>query len=156
MSSGNRPLPKLPGPMLTQFYVAIWCHWAANSWWTMQERFASLASKPVAHLTENIYREKFSWTKTFITVTALQPSQYVNMTLKHHLDSRPNQSGQPFADDILCTNCDYKGLIPVTVPALVQIMAWRRSCDKPLSEPMMYSLLTYICITRSQWVNRLG
>ena len=30
------------------------------------------------------------------------------------------------------------------IPALVQIMAWRRSGDKPLSEPMMVSLLTHI------------
>ena len=32
-------------------------------------------------------------------------------------------------------------------------MAWRRSGEKPLSEPMMVSLLTHICVTRSQWVN---
>ena len=38
-------------------------------------------------------------------------------------------------------------------PALVQIMAWRRSGDKPLFEPMMVSLLTHICVTRPQWVN---
>ena len=31
-------------------------------------------------------------------------------------------------------------------PALVQIMAWRRSGDKPLFEPIMVSLLTHICI----------
>ena len=37
--------------------------------------------------------------------------------------------------------------------ALVQIMAWRRPGDKPLSEPMMFSLLTHICVTRPQWVN---
>ena len=30
------------------------------------------------------------------------------------------------------------------IPALVQIMAWRRPGDKPLSEPMMVSLLMYI------------
>ena len=30
------------------------------------------------------------------------------------------------------------------IPALVQIMAWRRPGDKPLSEPMMISLTTYI------------
>ena len=41
------------------------------------------------------------------------------------------------------------------IPALVQIMAWRRSGDKPLSEPMMVSLLTHICVTRPQWVNAL-
>ena len=32
-------------------------------------------------------------------------------------------------------------------------MAWRRRGDKPLSEPMMVSLLTHICVTRPQWVN---
>ena len=42
------------------------------------------------------------------------------------------------------------------IPALVQIMAWRRPGDKPLSEPMMVSLLTHICVTRPQWVNDLG
>ena len=31
------------------------------------------------------------------------------------------------------------------IPALVQIMAWRRPGDKPLSEPMMVSLPTHIC-----------
>ena len=31
-------------------------------------------------------------------------------------------------------------------------MAWRRPGDKPLSEPMMVSLLTHICVIRSQWV----
>ena len=38
-------------------------------------------------------------------------------------------------------------------PALVQIMAWHRPSDKPLSEPMMVSLLTHICVTQPQWVN---
>ena len=40
--------------------------------------------------------------------------------------------------------------------ALVQIMAWIWTCDKPLSEPMMISSLTYIyiyiCISQPQWV----
>ena len=31
-------------------------------------------------------------------------------------------------------------------------MAWRWPGNKPLSEPMLVSLLTYICITRPQWV----
>ena len=39
------------------------------------------------------------------------------------------------------------------IPALVKIMAWRRSGDKPLSEPVMVRLRTQICITRPQWVN---
>ena len=39
------------------------------------------------------------------------------------------------------------------IPASDQIMAWRRPGDKPLSEPMLVSLPTHICITRPQWVN---
>ena len=38
------------------------------------------------------------------------------------------------------------------IPALVQIMAWHRPGNKPLSEPMMVILLTHICVTRPQWV----
>ena len=33
------------------------------------------------------------------------------------------------------------------IPAMFQIMAWRRG-DKPLSEAMMVSLLTHICVAR--------
>ena len=39
------------------------------------------------------------------------------------------------------------------IPALVQIMAWRWPGNKLLSEPMVVSLLTHICITQPQWVN---
>ena len=42
------------------------------------------------------------------------------------------------------------------IPTLVQIMAWRRPGDKPLSEPMMVSLMTLICVTRPQWVTYVG
>ena len=75
-------------------------------------------------------------------------------------------NGRHFADDIfkyifLNENVSFlnkislkfvpKGLIN-NIPALVQIMAWRRLGDKPLSEPMMFSLPTHICVTRPQWV----
>ena len=77
---------------------------------------------------------------------------------------RPRQDGRHFADDIfMCIffkdNCcimnkfSLKYILKGPIdnnPALVQIMAWRRSGDKPLSEPMMVSLLTHICITRPQ------
>ena len=43
--------------------------------------------------------------------------------------------------------------VPINnIPALVQIMAWRHSGDKPLSEPMMVNLPTHICVTWPQWV----
>ena len=38
-------------------------------------------------------------------------------------------------------------------PAWVQIMVWRRSDDKPVSEPMMVSLLTHVFVIRPQWVH---
>ena len=41
------------------------------------------------------------------------------------------------------------------IPALVQIMAWCGPGNKPLSEPMMVSLLTHICVTQPQWVNNI-
>ena len=39
------------------------------------------------------------------------------------------------------------------IPALVQIMAWGRTGDKPLSEPVMVNSVTHICVTQPQWVN---
>ena len=38
------------------------------------------------------------------------------------------------------------------ITALVQIMAWRRPGDKPLSEPMMVRSPTHTCVPRSPWV----
>ena len=39
------------------------------------------------------------------------------------------------------------------IPALFQVIAWRRPGDKPLSEPMMVILLTHVWVIRPQWVN---
>ena len=38
------------------------------------------------------------------------------------------------------------------IPALVQIMAWCRPGDTPLSEPLVVRFTTHICVTRPQWV----
>ena len=38
------------------------------------------------------------------------------------------------------------------IPALVQIMAWCRSGDKPISGPMTVSSVTHLCVARPQWV----
>ena len=47
-------------------------------------------------------------------------------------------------------------MVPINnIPSLVQLVAWHWSGDKPLSEPMMVSLLTNICVTRPQWVKNL-
>ena len=41
------------------------------------------------------------------------------------------------------------------ISALVQILAWRRPGNKPMSEPMLVNLLMHICVTRPQWVKIL-
>ena len=78
----------------------------------------------------------------------------------------PRRNGRHFADDIFkCIFVNENVWIPIKISlnfvpkgainnilALVQIMAWRRAGDKPLSEPMMVSLPTHICVTRPQWV----
>ena len=90
------------------------------------------------------------------------------MLLQHLYNTlRLRQNGRLLADDILepiflnentwifiniSLNVALKGQIN-NIPALVQIMAWRRTGDKPLSEPMLIMLLTHICVTRPQWVN---
>ena len=75
---------------------------------------------------------------------------------------RPIQNGRRFADDTfkcIFLNENVRISIKISlmfvpkgpinnISALVQIMAWRRSGDKPLSEPIMVSLLTHICVTR--------
>ena len=52
----------------------------------------------------------------------------------------------PFLPDSI-ENCLTFSRFDWNVPALVQIMAWRRPGDKPLSEPMMLISLTHICVT---------
>ena len=80
---------------------------------------------------------------------------------------RPRQDGCQFPDDIFkCIFLNENISISIAISlkfvpkgpinniaALVQIMAWRWLGDKPLSETMMASLLTHICVTRPQCVN---
>ena len=84
----------------------------------------------------------------------------------HFNTLRPRQNGRRFADDTfkrIFLNKNVRISIKISlkfvpkgpinnIPSLVQIMAWRLSGDKPLSEPMMVSLPTHICVTRPQWV----
>ena len=80
------------------------------------------------------------------------------------LVKRPRQNGRNFPDDIfkriflnenvwILFNISLRFVPKVRVnniPALVQIMAWRRPGDKPSSEPMVIQLLRHICVTRPQ------
>ena len=82
---------------------------------------------------------------------------------------RLRQNGCHFADNIFkCIFLNENIWIPIKIslkfvpkgsiniiPALVQMMAWRRPGDKPLSEPMMVNLPMHICVTRPQWVKQV-
>ena len=85
------------------------------------------------------------------------------------ISQRPRQNERYFADDIfkciffnenvwisLKISLKFVPKVPIdNIPVLVLIMAWCRQGDKPLSEPLMASVLTHICVTRPQWVNDL-
>ena len=74
---------------------------------------------------------------------------------------RPRQNGGHFADDIfkrisfnenvwisIKFSLKFVPKGPINInPAMFRIMAWRRPGDKPLSEAMLVSLLTHICVT---------
>ena len=80
---------------------------------------------------------------------------------------RPRQNYRHFADDIftciflienvwisLEISLNFDPMVRINnIPALVQKMAWRRPGNNPLSELIMVSLLTHICVTRPQRVN---
>ena len=79
---------------------------------------------------------------------------------------RPKQNGRRFTDDVfkciflnenvwilIKISLKYVPLSPINnILALVQVMAWRQSGDKPLSEPMMVRIPMHIWVTRLQWV----
>ena len=103
---------------------------------------------------------KHGWIVTFHECTLISLSYHVLNSL------RPRQNGRNFADDTfkcIFLNENISISIKITlkfvpngpinnIPALVQITAWRRPGDKPLSELMMVILQADICVTRPQWV----
>ena len=90
----------------------------------------------------------------------------LSLTTKHGTTTlntlRPRQNDHHFPDDIfdcIFLNENIRISLEIllkfvprrlinNIPALVQIMGWRRSGDKPLSEPKVFSLLMHICVTR--------
>ena len=128
------------------FYICItklchhWCRW-----WLVSCSGPSHYIWTHAGLTKKQKKQKTCWLNTL----------------------RPRQNGRHFPDDIfkwifLNENVWISISIPLkfvprgpinNIPTLVQVIAWRRPGDKPLSEPMMVRLPTHICVTRPQWVN---
>ena len=94
---------------------------------------------------------------------------YIYM-LYHSINTlKPRRNRQHFGDDIFKCNFFNENIwisiklslefVPMgsidIIPALVQIMVWRRPGYKPLTKPMMVSLPMHICIIRSQSVKEI-
>ena len=111
------------------------------------------------------------WCQVWMNFTIPESKQtLLNLSMLKYFPSfnslRPRQNRRHFADGVFkCNFLNENVWIPIkislkfvpkgpinNIPALVQIMAWRRPGDKPLSEAMMVSLPTHICVTRPQWV----
>ena len=102
-----------------------------------------------------------------LKVWHLKWQPHIPGTNEHGNTLRLRQNGRHFPDDIF--KCFFlNGNVSIAIKislkfvlkgpinnssALVQIMAWRRPGDKPLSKPMMVRLPTHICVTRPQWIN---
>ena len=110
------------------------------------------------------------WVHILISTLPLSLSRcrWYHAAIDHVISTlRQRQNGRHFPDDIfkwiflneniwISINVSLLKFIPKgpinNIPTLVQIMAWRRLGDKPLSEPMMVRLPTHICVNRPQWV----
>ena len=144
--------------------VMAWClitpsHYLNHCWIIIRSFPWSLPESNFTGGAHEVNRHYVSRDNTF-KITISPWGQWVN-TL------RPRENGRQFTDDIFKCIFLYENVwIPIwislkfvpkgpinNIPALVQIMAWGRPGDKPLSEPMMVRLPTHICVTRPQWVN---
>ena len=115
------------GVKVNQLIMALWCHMVIQMWINMGSS-NGLLTDSINTLTY------WGWDKMEAIFQWIFLNENVQISLKISLKSVPR---------FRINN----------IPPLVQIMAWRWLGDKPLSEPMMVSLLTNICVTRTQWVN---
>ena len=124
-----------------------------------------------SHLCQSVLpRNKLRWSACCYAYYVSQLWRYQRVPWRSDVGFntlRPRQNGRHLANDIfksiflnanawisLKISLKFVATFRINIiPALVQIMAWRRPGDKPLSEPMMVSLLTHICVNRPQWVN---
>ena len=134
----------------------------------MQLLIHSLKSTKTTVEVSDVWLHPVSFTWMQLLTHAIIRCWISQFPLNKHIEVETN--GRHFADDIFkCIFLNENVWIPIkislkfvpkvqinNIPALVQILAWRRTGDKPLSEPMMVSLLTHICVTLPQLVNKRG
>ena len=144
---GAKPLP---APMLTHCQLDHWKQNVTENSNRISNIVMILTTKRNCYVcnTFHLFGSCLAW-MIFVHINTLRPTRN-----RHH-----------FADDISNAFFNENELIPIkislkcipkdpfnSIPALVQIMAWRRPGDKPLSEPMMVILLTHVGVTRPQCV----
>ena len=123
----------------------------------------------LTHLLERITRKCCMITKTSLSMACPEYTTLYKTPEEAACDPfntlRPIQNGRHLADDIFkCIFLNENAWIAFKISlkfipkvwinnilTLVQIMAWHRPGDKPLSETMMVSLQMHTCITRPQW-----
>ena len=93
--------------------------------------------------------------------------EYSGISTTRNNTFRSRQDGYHFPDDIfkwiflnenlwilIKTSFKFVARGQITnIPALFQIMVWRRPGGKPSSEPVMANLLVNICVIQPQWVD---
>ena len=109
-----------------------------------------------------LHMKQYIWVK-YLSLDGNNPPCHGSLVL--NITLRPRQNGRLFADDTfkcIFLNENIRILIKISlrfvpkglinnIPALVLIIAWRRPGAKPLSELMIVTSLTHICVTRPQW-----
>ena len=146
----NRTLRnKLQWNLDQNLYIFIQVNAFENVVWKM----AAILSRPQC---VNQHRTLWVW-----------EDEHANNLITNDLNTlKPRQNGRHFADyifkriilneNVWITSKISLKFVPKgsinNIPSLVQMMAWRRPGDKPLSEPTMARLSTDICVTRPQWV----
>ena len=127
-----------------------------------KHKYIFLSPKLIQQQQQSYFTVKAAQSPLSPTATPCRPR--INSCWADFNTLRPRQNGRHFPDDIfeyIFLNVKVLILIKISlkfvpkcsinnIPALVQIMAWRLPGDKPLSEPMMVSFPTHICVTRPQ------
>ena len=139
------------------------CGWPANvNVWIIYFVLDLVENIPTTTFVFRIVIMKW-WSHNIITLLILMIKCDALNTL------RPRHNGRHIPDDIfkwiflnenvwISINISLKFVPrgPINnIPTLVQVMAWRRPGDKPLSEPMMVRLPTHICLSASMSYNSI-
>ena len=149
------------GSTLDHIMVAAWRHQA-----TMWHNGILYTNKTSLYWIRAF--QSFILFKSSVSVFRDDKSLHMSLQLDHMsvITLRLRLDGCQFPDNIfkcLFLNENVRILIKISlksvpkdsinnIPVLVQIMAWRRQGDKPLSEPVMVRLPILIYVTQPQWV----